>query len=76
MFLKYQLDWIKVVDFLLMAKFLASANNFGKPSTWNAVLRSRSKRANANLNTPELVVLDTLLPFQCQTSPLWEHVNI
>ena len=33
MFLKYQLDLIKIVDFLLMAKFLASANNFVTPSS-------------------------------------------
>ena len=32
MFLKYQLDWIKIVDSVLMAKFLAIANNFGTPS--------------------------------------------
>ena len=33
MFLKYQLDWIKIVNFLLMSKVLASANNFGTPSS-------------------------------------------
>ena len=37
MLLEYQLDWIKIVDFLLIAKFLASANNFGTPTTWTAL---------------------------------------
>ena len=33
MLLEYQLDWIKIVDFLLIAKFWASPNNFDSPST-------------------------------------------
>ena len=33
MFLEYQLDWIKIVDLLLIVKFLASANTFCTPST-------------------------------------------
>ena len=32
MLLEYQLDWIKIVDFLSIAKFSASANNFRPPS--------------------------------------------
>ena len=34
MLLEYQLDWIKIVDFLSIAKFFASANNFRPPSTF------------------------------------------
>ena len=33
MFQKYELDWIKIVDLLLRAKFLAKANNFWTPSS-------------------------------------------
>ena len=32
MLLEYQLDWIKILDFLLMAKFLASPDNYATPS--------------------------------------------
>ena len=32
MLLEYQLYWIKIVDFLLRAKFWASPNNFYSPS--------------------------------------------
>ena len=32
MLLEYQLDWIKIVDFLLIAKFLASPDNYASPS--------------------------------------------
>ena len=32
MLLEYQLDWIKIVDFLLIAKFWASPNNLYPPS--------------------------------------------
>ena len=32
MLLEYQLDWIKIVDFLLIAKFWASPNNLYSPS--------------------------------------------
>ena len=34
MFLEYQLDWIKIVDVLLIAKFLASAIIFASPSSY------------------------------------------
>ena len=35
MLLEYQLDWIKIVDFLLIhSQFFASANNFRPPSTF------------------------------------------
>ena len=34
MLLEYQLDWIKIMDFLLIAKFLTSANNFRPPSRY------------------------------------------
>ena len=33
-FTKFHKDWTKIVDFLLIAKFLASANNFGTPSSF------------------------------------------
>ena len=32
MLLEYQLDWIKIVDFLLIAKFWASPDNYDSPS--------------------------------------------
>ena len=32
MFLEYQLDWIKIVDFLSIAKFLAIPDNYESPS--------------------------------------------
>ena len=32
MLLEYQLDWIKIVDFLLIANFWASPNNLYPPS--------------------------------------------
>ena len=32
MLLEYELDWIKIVDFLLIAKFLASPDNHAYPS--------------------------------------------
>ena len=32
MLLEYQLDWIKIVDFLLLAKFLAIPDNYESPS--------------------------------------------
>ena len=35
MLLEYQLDWIKIVDFLLIAKFWASPNNLYPTSTFN-----------------------------------------
>ena len=34
MLLEYQLDQIKIVDFLLIAKFLASLDNYESPSTY------------------------------------------
>ena len=34
MLLEYQLDWIKIVNFLLIAKFWATANNFYSPSKY------------------------------------------
>ena len=33
MLLEYHLDWIKIVDILLIAKFLASLDNYATPST-------------------------------------------
>jgi len=33
MLLEYQLDWIKIVDFLKIAKFWASPDNYDSPST-------------------------------------------
>ena len=32
MLLEYQLDWIKIMDFLLIAKFWASPDNYYPPS--------------------------------------------
>ena len=32
-FTKFNKDWTTIVDFLLKAKYLASANNFGTPSS-------------------------------------------
>ena len=32
-FTKFHKDWTRIVDFLLIAKFLASANNFVTPSS-------------------------------------------
>ena len=33
-FTKFQKDWTTIVDFLLIAKFLASAITFCSPSIW------------------------------------------
>ena len=38
-FTKFQKDWTTIVDFLLIAKFLARANNFGTPSTYTYKLK-------------------------------------
>ena len=39
MLLEYQLDWIKIVDFLLMAKFSAGLLFFASPSNKTVVQR-------------------------------------
>ena len=39
MLLEYQLDWIKIVDFLLIAKFWDSPNNLYLPSRYNQISR-------------------------------------
>ena len=34
MLLECQLDWIKIVDFLVIAKFMASPDNYATPSSY------------------------------------------
>ena len=43
MLLEYQLDWIKIVDFLLIAKFWASPDNYCSPSISTNPLGSESR---------------------------------
>ena len=43
MLLEYKLDWIKIVDFLLLAKFLAIPDNYESPS------RRRRRRRNKQI---------------------------
>ena len=51
MLLEYQLDWIKIVDFLLIAKFWASPNNFESPSTYIPFFKNIAKGLSPlNLN--------------------------
>ena len=44
MLLEYQLDWIKIVDFLLMAKFWASLLFFDSPSSHEGVMKESGVR--------------------------------
>ena len=41
-FTKFHKDWTKIVDFLLIAKFLASPDNYASPSSSVVVVKSSS----------------------------------
>ena len=43
MLLEYQLDWIKIVDFLLIAKFWASLKFACTPSSFGASVQGETK---------------------------------
>ena len=47
MMLEYQLDWIKIVDFSLIAKFLASPDNHVPPSKYHLYFTSSYETCGA-----------------------------
>ena len=50
-FTKFHIDGTRIVDFLLIAKFLASANNFVTPST---IYESKTTYFNVNYDFEQM----------------------
>ena len=54
--LEYQLDQIKIVDFLLLAKFRACPDNYGPPSSYK-----NQKRQSVTTNNTQSLSSITIL---------------
>ena len=52
MFLEYKLDWIKIVDFSLIAKFLASPDNYASPSIHKFCKKNQRRAARDRARAP------------------------
>ena len=76
MLCEYQLDWIKIVDFLLIAKFLASTNNFGTPSTYlnnqnmKKKFQASEMKRNKNFSLKRSLIVNEEKDYQSESSIL------